>query len=84
MAIENPEKFVLKPQREGGGNNLYGEEIKATLCPIRSSVERTAFILMDQIHPKPYKNYIIRPDKQLEVDNVISELGIYGIVIGYG
>lgn len=23
-AIANPEAFVLKPQREGGGNNLYG------------------------------------------------------------
>lgn len=28
MAIRNPEKFVLKPQREGGGNNVYGEEIR--------------------------------------------------------
>lgn len=24
-AIASPESFVLKPQREGGGNNLYGE-----------------------------------------------------------
>ena len=23
MALENPEKFVLKPQREGGGKHLY-------------------------------------------------------------
>jgi len=23
-AISNPDAFVLKPQREGGGNNLYG------------------------------------------------------------
>lgn len=23
-AIKNPDGFVLKPQREGGGNNLYG------------------------------------------------------------
>jgi glutathione synthase len=26
MALLNPEKFVLKPQREGGGNNVYGKE----------------------------------------------------------
>jgi glutathione synthase len=26
MAIQNPEKYVLKPQREGGGNNIYGIE----------------------------------------------------------
>jgi hypothetical protein len=24
-AIANPDAYVLKPQREGGGNNLYGE-----------------------------------------------------------
>lgn len=24
MALADPEAFVLKPQREGGGNNLYG------------------------------------------------------------
>lgn len=28
MAMENPDRFVLKPQREGGGNNMYGDEIK--------------------------------------------------------
>ena len=25
MAIASPEKYVLKPQREGGGHNFYGE-----------------------------------------------------------
>jgi glutathione synthase len=24
-AIAHPHKYVLKPQREGGGNNYYGE-----------------------------------------------------------
>ena len=27
MVKVKPEGFVLKPQREGGGNNLYGYEI---------------------------------------------------------
>ena len=27
MAIRDPERFVLKPQREGGGNNVYGKEV---------------------------------------------------------
>lgn len=30
MAIENPEKYVLKPQREGGGNNVYGKEASSS------------------------------------------------------
>lgn len=31
MAMENPERYVLKPQREGGGNNVYGEEIRMVI-----------------------------------------------------
>jgi len=27
MALKNPERYVLKPQREGGGNNVYGVDI---------------------------------------------------------
>ena len=28
----NPEKYVLKPQREGGGNNVYGKEVSCCGC----------------------------------------------------
>lgn len=28
MALKNPEKYVLKPQREGGGNNVFRDEIR--------------------------------------------------------
>ena len=28
LALRDPEKYVLKPQREGGGNNVYGLDIK--------------------------------------------------------
>lgn len=31
MALANPEKYVLKPQREGGGNNVYGTDIPNAL-----------------------------------------------------
>lgn len=30
-AVENPAAFVLKPQREGGGNNFYDDELKGKL-----------------------------------------------------
>jgi hypothetical protein len=26
-AIENPKNYVLKPQKEGGGNNFFGAEL---------------------------------------------------------
>ena len=37
--MEEPEKYVLKPQREGGGNNVYGDDIK----PFLKSIEARAF-----------------------------------------
>ena len=47
-ALASPERFVLKPQREGGGNNVYGADIRPVLERIQHSRERTAYILMDR------------------------------------
>ena len=30
-AINNPHSYVVKPQKEGGGNNFYDEEAKLLL-----------------------------------------------------
>ena len=82
-AIENPEKYVLKPQREGGGNNVYGQDIKPFLENIKNSEERSAYILMDRISPPIIKNYMVRPGSQEPIlADCISELGIFGYVIG--
>ena len=82
MANKNPERFVLKPQRKGGGNNVYGEDIRPFLAKVKSPVERSQYILMDLIHPPITNNYIIRPGKEAEVSSCLSELGIYGIFVG--
>lgn len=47
-AAAEPERFVLKPQREGGGNNLYGEELRAKLAEGNGLA---AYILMQRIQP---------------------------------
>ena len=62
---------------------MYGEDIKPFLENIRDSDEREAFILMDRIKPPVTKNYMVRPGREepMLVD-VISELGIFGYVIG--
>jgi glutathione synthase len=82
MALKDPSRYVLKPQREGGGNNYYGEEIKEQLTKL-SLEERNGFILMDLIKPPPLKNIMIRKGKAINSD-VISELGIYGIWVSKG
>lgn len=43
-----PDRFVLKPQREGGGNNLYGQAI---LERLKDTKGLAAFILMQRIRP---------------------------------
>ena len=44
--------FVLKPQREGGANNFYGECICKELCKMDKK-ERKNYILMERIKPVP-------------------------------
>ncbi|KND01668.1 glutathione synthetase [Spizellomyces punctatus DAOM BR117] len=82
MALENPEGFVMKPQREGGGNNIYGEDIPKALSKMSVS-ERNAYILMDLIRPPPLENIMVRQG-QLIKGEVVSELGIYGLWVSDG
>ncbi|XP_054835144.1 glutathione synthetase isoform X1 [Eublepharis macularius] len=84
MAIADPERFVLKPQREGGGNNLYGGELKQVLEKIKDSPERTSYILMDKIRPLPALNYLLRAHSPLKISECVSELGIFGVYVRQG
>lgn len=82
MALETSGKFVMKPQREGGGNNIYGERVKSTIEKLTFD-ERQAFILMERIEPPMFDNVMMRDGKG-EVSHVICELGIYGTWISDG
>ncbi|KAJ1865177.1 Glutathione synthetase [Coemansia sp. RSA 989] len=77
MAIEDPSRFVLKPQREGGGYNSYGEDIPKLLNSM-SSEERRGYILMDLIRAPEFSSVLLRNGELVAAD-VVSELGIYGI-----
>ncbi|XP_029470116.1 glutathione synthetase [Rhinatrema bivittatum] len=81
MAIAAPDRFVLKPQREGGGNNIYGDKIKMVLEKDGRSEKRSSYILMDKIHPQPVKNYLLKVGGGLHLTECISELGIFGVYI---
>lgn len=81
-ALSNPELFVLKPQREGGGNNFYGAEIQRKL-PGMDETERKAYILMQRIFPPPQEGSLLRAGKVLQVETV-SELGIFSVFLGDG
>ena len=76
--------LVLKPQREGGGNNVYKEAIPGFLDGLAPQ-ERQAWIAMELIKPPDGTgNYLIRArvaesDSQAPIKaDVVSELGVFG------
>ncbi|XWW96971.1 hypothetical protein V2A60_004951 [Cordyceps javanica] len=70
------EAYVLKPQREGGGHNIYRGAIPAFLGSIPEA-HWNSYILMELITPPPVSNLILR-NGNVEQGGVICELGIYG------
>ncbi|KAK3838173.1 MAG: glutathione synthase [Linnemannia gamsii] len=81
-AIKNSDELVMKPQREGGGNNIYGKDIQESLKTLTAE-QRNAYILMDIIRPPITKNVLLRKG-QLQRADVVSELGVYGIYLHDG
>ncbi|KAH9922030.1 glutathione synthase [Amylocystis lapponica] len=72
-AREGAANLVLKPQREGGGNNVYKDAIPPFLDSLPAD-EREAWIAMELIAaPKGLGNYLGAVKTE-----VISELGIFG------
>ena len=89
MALADPGGFVLKPQREGGGNNLYGDEMVRVLrthdpsAPRGASGDLSAYILMQRIFPPARRTTCLRKGETVELETV-SELGIYGGYVRVG
>lgn len=79
LAFEQPEKYVLKPQREGGGNNIYKNDIPSFLEKIPKR-DWQGYILMEMIQPPKFKNKIIRK-QDIFNEEIISELGIFGSIL---
>lgn len=75
---ENAEQYVLKPQREGGGNNVYGAEIKDFLTSLPTSEDR-AWIAMKRIEAETAESLLV-VQEQAQSRQSISELGIFGLL----
>ncbi|KAI4837853.1 glutathione synthetase [Plasmodium brasilianum] len=56
-AIENANNFLLKPQREGGKNNLHGQDVKDTLMLFYEPQEKKklcCYVLMQKLFPSSF------------------------------
>ncbi|KAF2176775.1 glutathione synthase [Zopfia rhizophila CBS 207.26] len=72
-------RYVLKPQREGGGNNIYRQSIP-TFLEALPETHWPAYILMEMIEPPPLRNVILR-NGEVQKGGVIGELGVYGVCL---
>jgi glutathione synthase len=78
-ALRDPDNFVLKPQREGGGNNFWGKDLVRVLGSATLK-QRKAYILMERIFPQEHRNILMRGGAYA-VENCVSELGLFGSFI---
>lgn len=92
LAYGHPERFVLKPQREGGGNNIYRLDIPPFLDSLATKDlgknegeprEREGYILMDLIlPPEGMESIMVRAGEEKgSKGEVVSELGVYGVML---
>lgn len=81
LKAETASNHVLKPQREGGGNNIYKAEISGFLRSIPEE-DWKRWVLMELITPPAdAKNVVLRSDGEVLRGNVVGELGVYGTVL---
>ena len=76
LATEQSRRFVMKPQREGGGNNIYRNKIPEVLNET-SKDEWAKYVLMEMVETPAQRNVIRRGDT-VEAGGVICELGVFG------
>lgn len=72
---------MLKPQREGGGNNIYGLKIPPFINSLGDDSKKyRGHILMELIEPPALRNGIFR-NGEVTSGEVIGELGLYGVCL---
>jgi glutathione synthase len=77
-AVRRAHELVLKPQREGGGNNVYRENIPPFVAQLPER-ERAAWVTMELIHPpRGVSAYLVRSGAGRVSARAMSELGVFG------
>ncbi|KAK7201669.1 glutathione synthetase [Novymonas esmeraldas] len=86
-AAAHPQRYVLKPQLEGGGNLIAGEAMQRMLRdtppsdPLYEEIRRE-YILMRKIHFPIVTGALFRQNKiHVLENNLCSELGIFGVTL---
>jgi glutathione synthase len=75
-ALANPDDWVLKPHREGGGNNFFGDDLVDQLSKM-GEAESEAYILMEKIR-QPVFDSVRMVEGEAIVCRCMTELGFFG------
>lgn len=81
-ALQAPSRYVLKPQREGGGNNLFDEAMVAFLAD-STPARRRPYILMERIAPAPRRALMVARGEIADAP-AVSEIGRFGLLLADG
>ncbi|PKG76632.1 glutathione synthase [Shewanella sp. GutCb] len=76
------DEWVLKNQGEGGGHCIFGDDIHQKLLTLQPN-EYQAWSLMRRLHPAPRSApaLTIRKGELLQIDDLISEIGMFTVHI---
>uniref|UniRef100_A0A7S3MZZ4 Glutathione synthase n=1 Tax=Strombidium inclinatum TaxID=197538 RepID=A0A7S3MZZ4_9SPIT len=85
-AIDNPTSYVVKPQKEGGGNNFYDDDAKALLEKFRAvdtsedeKQRMKQYMIMERIYPPFIKAWMLRDGDLFDLKS-LSEIGLYSSI----
>jgi len=82
--------YVLKPQREGGGYNFYGDKLAEKLREntsknkdgsLKLGEKLAEFILMQRLFPPQQRAILLRGGRVEGSGDSVSELGCYGTLV---
>jgi glutathione synthase len=83
-AVAHPDRFVLKPQREGGGNNLYKEAVREALLTL-SDEALAGYVLMERMLPESRPAVAVSGGRGVldvtHLEHAVCELGIFSVFI---
>jgi glutathione synthase len=74
-ALHAPDDWVLKPHREGGGNNFFGEQMMSQLQSM-SQADAAAYILMEKIRQPVFESVRLVEGQAIPC-RCVTELGFF-------
>ncbi|KAH0482142.1 MAG: uncharacterized protein KVP18_000260 [Porospora cf. gigantea A] len=84
-ALASPKDFVLKPCKEGGGNNLFGDDIPPMLAEILKNPSKGSdWVLMQRVEAAAETTVLVevRDGKPFYYGQPVqNEIGIYGCLL---